>query len=1325
MNTKKRNKNKSNKPSTPNPPQKDDVPVDTEAIEKNVEEKAEIIIKSEERVPEIITEVLTPVENKVSEDDTPKKPKRNRGKKKKGDKGDEDDDISREISAEPLTEPYKTGSKINVDKATDEITAKTSDIPVTPAARKKKNKNKKQAEPQFDKKDEQMLNIVPISKEEFMPDLKIINLVPVATDETEDGKSKKKNKKKKRLDSEKSDKSEEVLTCTAAFQKLLEPRDDKNETKKFEKVDMKLPIPQDTVPIPEQQEQTIENIEVKEKFCTSEDVLDKPNETFKEEGKSKKKNKKDKKNPPRPETEVIDQLKFEAHTKNLKGVETVENLQEKSVCTLKEDIIAGNEKSSAIENEPVKPKIIEEKCIDIHETKIPCDIQVQQIETTKITENKPIEESQLPLTQMEKCPPKPKAKIAKPVDKKLKGMTANEYVEDINRGFEIIQQKDEELATKAVDTLSTESHMNVTESQQNTEQLPESIQEEAKIEIEMKIETQKSKTDNKQMTEQMQVPQEKRKKRKKSPKPSKEMQPSLDIKSEFDDIIPKEDIVQESVEKDIETEETVLDSKLEIYEAPITIAPEEMVSTQSLPQAQSLLIPSKEDVKQIDEKITVENVFGNILLAPASPPLEDNKEKVEDEKIFDISEQKKESIKKEVLPIPLSFGEELPSLNKPAESIEISDMTMVTKDTPTEVSKLEQIPLPHSESGKKRKKSPKPKKNVFTPEKPEPKEEQKTAATSKDFRDNVQESKESVDIPPLEYIENSSVQVEECDMPTCNIVSEVHHPRATNLDNNNNMVRGQVTLVDEDKLNIPTVIPDTPFIQGSSEIHVPGISSTGITITEIDTKSNIEEKTDLKSKVVEVNEDMEELRRSIEKSLAELTAIEKSEELTEKKFEQAQAKIEAIRNLASKQETSKEEIVIKKDDLNITPKSVTEASQVIEEQSKVTTFEEQKSVTEIDQSKTVEIQASINTTETKIESLPFPIKEETIQNKDQKVIDNVPVNTTTPPPPPRKDNKGKNKRKKRKQEAEHVASTQSATESTTSTTGSETKASKTEDTKKEEKSEKKPDSNDEKGKQQLTSIDDDVTQPNDSELADKATGEFEPIENFEDALTSNDTTEDVNKTFEMIANEVSYSAVQNNPDINIESPIEDEEKRDENVKVNPVSQPKNLLGHPDIPARLNRTDYKKEKNKTPNTKQAKVKIKDSVPIEVNKESKESQTENKRRFLKDKTIIETVSSIINDDEEYIYKYSFRRVFLPSACHTCKKDLKFGRSPCNFCNLIYYCGPKHRDEDYPQHQALCFAVSTIAHLKGKCLNCFSTCAFHDVSWFFSRLYSTIIS
>lgn len=193
------------------------------------------------------------------------------------------------------------------------------------------------------------------------------------------------------------------------------------------------------------------------------------------------------------------------------------------------------------------------------------------------------------------------------------------------------------------------------------------------------------------------------------------------------------------------------------------------------------------------------------------------------------------------------------------------------------------------------------------------------------------------------------------------------------------------------------------------------------------------------------------------------------------------------------------------------------------------------------------------------------------------------------------------------------------------------------------------------------------------------------------------SVDDVNKTFEMIANDAQSMESQVNPEINITAPIEERKTDKKDERKNLVSQPKNLLGHPDIPVQSNKMDYKKEKNKSPNDILAKVKIKDSVQIEVNKQSKESQTDNIKKLMKKNSIDESFTTL-NESDDYVYKYSFRKVFLTNVCHVCKKDLKQSRVACSFCNLLFYCSAKHKDEDWPQHQALCFAVSTIAHLKG---------------------------
>lgn len=76
------------------------------------------------------------------------------------------------------------------------------------------------------------------------------------------------------------------------------------------------------------------------------------------------------------------------------------------------------------------------------------------------------------------------------------------------------------------------------------------------------------------------------------------------------------------------------------------------------------------------------------------------------------------------------------------------------------------------------------------------------------------------------------------------------------------------------------------------------------------------------------------------------------------------------------------------------------------------------------------------------------------------------------------------------------------------------------------------------------------------------------------------SVDDINKTFEIIANEANprLNTSQNNPEINVIAPQEDE-KGGRQEKQNPVSPPKNLLGHPDIPVPSSRTDYKKKRTK--------------------------------------------------------------------------------------------------------------------------------------------------
>ncbi|CAK1589428.1 unnamed protein product [Parnassius mnemosyne] len=472
--------------------------------------------------------------------------------------------------------------------------------------------------------------------------------------------------------------------------------------------------------------------------------------------------------------------------------------------------------------------------------------------------------------------------------------------------------------------------------------------------------------------------------------------------------------------------------------------------------------------------------------------------------------------------------------------------------------------------------------------------------------------------------------------------------------NNSNVIIQEITLTDEIKLGIPILTSN--IIQGSGEtpVSTPNIVDTGINVTELESISNKEEKTDLKSKMMEVNQDLQELKMSLEKSLAELNAIEKDDQNCENKMKSYEMA-----------ETKTDEINKPKSDIPVEGTNIYKplADRLNEIENKFTRVEEEPVIS---------------------------------TQKDDLVNENLPTaaneHVTIPVCPSRKDRKGKVKTKKRgRREPETISQTANVTAETQS-----------QETKNDNKSEEKPKSSDEKGKQKDSGENDSSIEPMSSELR------FEPIENFEDALSTSVDDVDVNKTFEVIANELNNdpqdSQVQkesffNNPEINITPPLEDAGK-DGNQK-EPVSQPKNLLGQPKISVSSSKTDYKKEKNKTPNSKQAKVKIKDDdVNIELDnlslKKSKQSQTDSKFKLSKDKNV-ESFLYVTNEKDEYVYKYSFRKVFLASACHVCRKDLKQLRLPCKFCNLIFYCSQKHKDEDWPRHQSLCFAVSTIVHLK----------------------------
>ncbi|XP_038218217.1 muscle M-line assembly protein unc-89-like [Zerene cesonia] len=453
----------------------------------------------------------------------------------------------------------------------------------------------------------------------------------------------------------------------------------------------------------------------------------------------------------------------------------------------------------------------------------------------------------------------------------------------------------------------------------------------------------------------------------------------------------------------------------------------------------------------------------------------------------------------------------------------------------------------------------------------------------------------------------------------------IHYPRSSSqlqFDNNNNTVIQEIHSPDEVRLGIP-IFMSIPVVQGSgespevrSQMDPLDVEVTELKISELkkeDINVTISPETDNETHV------MEELKLSIEKSLAELTAIEKADTEAEKQL-----------------------VDIKQEILHSPVNSPIESTSV------------------------------------------------TPVNDDLKNVDipkeDVPESPCAPPVcPTRKDKKGKSKKKGKKDTSEQAPSTTNICSSSSTTeknkdsqdTTSKDKGTKSENTQKKEK-------------QQSTTNTDETEMRPDSSSAFEV--HYEPIENFEDALTS--SNEDINKTFEMIAKEVyedveTTKPIQPNPEISITEPEED--RKEEMAKEHPVSQPKNLLGQPNIPVSSNKDDYKKEKDKPPNSMQAKVKIKDCVDIErTNKRSKESQTtHNKSKQNPD-------IYKINENDDFVYEYSFRKVFLPNICHVCNKVLT-KRLTCTFCNLIFYCSQKHKDEDWPKHQSMCFAICTIAHLK----------------------------
>ncbi|CAH2251800.1 jg13781 [Pararge aegeria aegeria] len=524
-----------------------------------------------------------------------------------------------------------------------------------------------------------------------------------------------------------------------------------------------------------------------------------------------------------------------------------------------------------------------------------------------------------------------------------------------------------------------------------------------------------------------------------------------------------------------------------------------------------------------------------------------------------------------------------------------------------------------------------------------------------------QEIEKDLDMSCMEN--KNQTKSEQVEMHKSIIPDLIEYPRSTSqqfVDSNNKTFIQEITSTEEVKLDSSHDTP-TPLIQGSGESPEANTrkETVLINVTEIVSQptnkdKNVEnvpisEKTDIKSKMIEVNRDMEELRRSIERSLAELTAMEKSDTEVDKEFEE----------LFQSQTADKTSIEItegKIDDLGDSIKIV-ENSRKSENMNK--------------------------NLDSRSDDVKPILTDEDIKNTT--LVSNAKTDDDTQNVPPvcpaRRD---KNKSKSKKKGKKEVVTTNI---STPVFSGTQTATTEKDTTKKSEKSEQKSENTQEKGKQQASGC------KQDSKSSQNCDTSLEPIENFEDALTS--SVDDINNTFEIIAKDAIEPVVplqyHNNPKINIISPAEDNNERKHQ---NPITLPKNLLSHPNIPAPSNDKGFNKEKFNPPNTIQAKVKIKDLVEIEMATNNK-SKMNDKKELKKESNGVD-LTYAMKTNEDLIYKYSFRRVFLQSRCHVCKKDL-VQRVPCKFCSLVFYCSQKHKDEDWSHHQSLCFAVSTIAHLR----------------------------
>ncbi|XP_075986248.1 uncharacterized protein LOC142983226 isoform X2 [Anticarsia gemmatalis] len=1202
--------------------------VKTSEVVENVEEKVQSV--KEERVPEIVSEVLKPPVD-TKDEETPKKPKRNRGKKKKGKDDDFDDNLeepAKETAPQPVVEEKKDDTLV--------VEAEPMDAAiVTATARKKKNKKKNAeqkgeeptlSEPEMTTQAGDVIKepaIVEESKQATIvqPEPTVLPepIVPQEPVEPEVKQSKKKNKKKKRNDSEKSDKEE--ISCTSAFQKLIEAKEEPSEIKAEENIDISiLPVEEVKAEIETKPEQILPQ----EEKATTPVVPSVEVETQQSppEGKSKKKNKKDKKNIPKPE-----------------------------------------------ETGPV---------LDKPATDTPLPVEKDLPADTIIKEEIPIPAETLEKSEpiVGEASPKPKAKIAKPVEKKRKGK--HDKGESENQATETPQETRaaEEIKPDAPSLITLESPAIPTEVP-TTEIQPVSV--ETKIDAPIEVPVVPVATDEgKDLLdfESLNIPDKgTSKKKKKGLKVPKTPDVSFEVvepRVEFDVNItetkPTEMKPIEVKSDEKMKEQPIVTEIVDVKEQPV-IASSEMPAVEDEPISEPVVVAQMSINEPVVEPRAYTPVPEHILLTP-----EITEEKLDIQMECLIPEKSEDNLKFE------------------------------------------------TKTNKKRKKSPKPPKKAETTPKPE--ETVKPVEEELPKTDNTKEMADKIDasnITKMYAIEISSIKADEPEACSSDPVPDITYPRASSqqlLDDNNN------TTVIREIFPVQVVPPER---KSQEKLKTPEPQN----LERKEPSPAKEEKTDIKSKMMEVNQDMEELRLSIERSLAELTAMEKSEDVVEKQFEEALTKAEgnvptAASDVIQKKDDQEKIMEISDAEKSKIEKPVEKSARIVQESKQIEelllSFDIKPSPVKDTKPKPTVVEAKIDSkivekpkavkeltpiVETKIEPLSMAAAEKVLDaamtTETSKLTEQHIVKEPTPIPPAeekkaeevitekkdepkpkevkeqeppvcpaRKDTAtapSRNKKKKGKQDSRTTAQATSSPQTSTSQSTQQSTQETKKDEKTDSKTDKKSDSKEtkEKGKQQASNTD----QVTEKDLFTDM--DYEPIENFEDALTS--SVDDVNKTFEMIVKE---SQEQTNPKINIIAP--DEEKSH-------VSPPKNLLGHPDIPVQSSKRDYKKEKDKIPNEITAKVKIKDAVDVE-RKPSKNTQTMNKMKDL---------NLVLSDNEDFVYKYSFRKVFLQSCCQVCKKDVGGTRVACCYCNLVFYCGIKHKDEDWPQHQALCFAVSTLGHLK----------------------------